>query len=134
MATKQKLVTLTPFYRGDTPLLVFPITVGSVPATLTGYTAILTFTTDTNPSSNADAFFHKAINTDATGTLINPQTGTSYGPNFNYQFTNEDTENFDPTVTYQWDLQINKTPADHNNFTILRGTFQPWGDVSRGLS
>lgn len=126
MAVKQKLTTLQSFYRGDTPLLVFPAT----GADITGYTAILTITTDTNPANNSDAFFHKVITTDAAGTSFNGQ----FGPNFNYQFTNTDTENLVPGQTYQWDLQINKSPAGSNNFTILRGTFTPWGDVGRGLT
>lgn len=131
----QKATTLTPFYRGDTPYFVMPVS-ASNGATLdiTGFNAFLTFTINDDPTDNTDAFFHKEITTDVTGALINPETGLSFGPNFNHQFTNTETENFDPNAEYHWDLQINKSPSSTNNFTIASGTFKPLTDYSRGLT
>ena len=60
--------------------------------------------------------------------------GLGYTNYFYYQFTNSDTEKFDPTKTYHWDVQINKDPVITNNFTIAKGTFSPLIDFGRGLS
>lgn len=118
-----KLTKLKSFVRGDTPLLVVPVTVNGAPATgLSDYAAQLTITTNPRPTNNTDAFLHVTMATD--------------GPNsqFTHQFTNTETELLDPTATYYMDIQINKSPAETNNFTILRGTFTVDIDFSRGLS
>jgi len=117
-----RLTKLDPFYRGDTPLIAVPVTVNGEPADLTGYTAYITFTLNSNPSSNTDAFLHKTMTTDTVNSR------------FTYQMTNADTEGFDPEQTYYWDVQINKSPANTNNFTIISGTFKPKTDYSRGLA
>jgi hypothetical protein len=124
-----KLLKLKPFYRGDTPLFVVPVTISSATADLTGYTGYLTFTTSDNPATNAGAFLHTEMTTSTGDTL-----GLGYSGYFFYQFTNEDTEQFDPNSIYYWDVQINKAPQDTNNFTIAAGTFQPKTDYSRGLN
>lgn len=134
MANQSKEVTLSPFYRGDTPILVVPVTLNGGSVDISDYSGFITFNTSNNPSDNTDAFLHKRMTTDAAGDLINPSTGLSFGPNFYYQFTNTDTEQFDPAVTYHWDVQINKSPQDQNNFTIAKGTFAPIADIGRGLT
>lgn len=127
MATK--LTQLKPFYRGDTPLFIVPVRVNTDVADLTGYTGYITFTTNEDPATNADAFLHATMTTSVGDTL-----GLGYDGYFYYQFTNTDTEQLDPNSTYYWDVQINKAPENTNNFTIATGTFQPKTDYSRGLS
>ena len=124
-----KAIKLKSFYRGDTPLFVVPVTVSNVVADLTDYTGYITFTTNTDPLTNADAFLHATMTTSVADDL-----GLGYSGYFYYQFTNTDTENFDPNSLYNWDVQINKAPENTNNFTIASGTFQPRTDYSRGLS
>lgn len=121
-STKNKLTKLKSFIRGDTPLLKIPVTVNGLPADITGYTAQLTITTDPRPVNNTDAFLHVTMVTDTANSQ------------FTHQFTNTETETLDPTATYYMDVQINKSPANTNNFTILRGTFTVDTDFSRGLS
>jgi hypothetical protein len=123
MATTVKLPS---FYRGDTPLLVFPVPEAY---DYTGWTGYITFTVNENPQTNSDAFLHKTMSFDGTDSL-----GLGYPASFYYQMTNTDTESFDPTALYYWDVQINKAPTNTNNFTIASGTFQPRTDYSRGLS
>lgn len=127
----RKLTKLTPITRGDTPLFVVPVSVNGVAPDISEYTAYLTLTTNSNPITNADAFLHKTM---VTATDDIDPVSAVYGPCFYYQYTNTDTENIDPTATYYCDVQINKSPTDTNNFTILRGTFQPDADYGRGLS
>ena len=124
-----KLIKLNPFIRGDTPLFVVPVRVGTVVPDISAYTAYLTFTTNADPTTNADAFLHVPMTTSASDTL-----GLGYEGYFYHQFTNTETENIDPDSEYYWDVQINKSPQDTNNFTIVRGTFTPDVDFSRGLS
>jgi hypothetical protein len=117
-----RLTKITPITRGDTPQLLLPVTVNGVAADLTGYTAYLTITKNSNPTDNTDAVLHTAMTTDTANSQ------------FTYQFTNTDTENLDPTAVHYVDVQINKSPTSTNNFTILRGSFTPIGDFGRGLT
>lgn len=117
-----KLSKLPGFTRGDTPLLQIPVTVRGAAADLTGYTGQLTITTNPRPINNTDAFLHVTMTTDVANSQLT------------HQFTNTETEGLDPTATYYMDVQINKSPAETNNFTILKGILPIATDYGRGLS
>lgn len=117
--------TITPtslesFPRGNTPLLIVPVTVSRVAANLTGYTGHITFNLSPNPPDNSNAFLHDVMVTSVADTLGLGITGYLY-----YQFTNAVTTNFVSGTTYYYDIVITKSPENINTFTIAKGTFIP---------
>jgi len=122
MATP-KIVKITSFVRGDTPLFSFPITLNGEPFDLTDWSAYFTLTANDDPTSNDDAVIALAEMT------IDTDTGTA-----SYQLTNTISSTLVPGTTYYGDVQVNKSPTDTNNFTVVRFTVQVVADFGIGIS
>jgi hypothetical protein len=111
---------LPAFYRGDTPLIRFPLTLNGSTLDLTGYTAIFTMTANPAPTTDSD----KEIQI-VQSPVPNPTLGV-----LDFQFTNAQTQNLDPNKTHYWDLQL-KDPTGQFFYTILSGTVKVKVDYTR---
>lgn len=97
--------------RGDTPLLVFPIKVNNQPYDLTGWTAKITITANSAPSSNGDALVDKA-------TCDIDENEVSY------QITTTVSDQFVVGQQYYGDIELSKSPETSNTFTPVRFSFK----------
>lgn len=113
-------VKLPAFYRGDTPLIRFPLTLNGSALDLTGYTAIFTMTANPNPTSDTD----KEIQI-IQASIPDPTLGI-----VDFQLTNTQTQSLDPTKQHYWDLQL-KDPSGQFFYTILSGTVKIKVDYTR---
>lgn len=84
------------FYRGDSPLIVFNLTVSGTAADLTGYEAFFTLTNIQDPVTDSGAAIQKNLTP-----IPNPTTGV-----VSFQLLNADTQNLIPDDPYYWDLQL----------------------------
>lgn len=123
MATN-KLTKLDNLVRGDTPLLRFSFTVGTVAVDLTGYIITFTATSAQNPDVSDVPIIRISVNGDATGVaafqLLNDQT-------------NNATKNLVPNTVYYYDVQIfnNQSGTLKRIMTPVRGTFGVDADYNR---
>lgn len=108
---KPKLTKLDDFIRGDTPLFVFDATVDGTAFDVTDWTGYFTLTANEAPTSNADAVV-------AAVAMTKNETDNT----FSYQLTHTLSSTLTPGTKYYFDVQVTKSPADTNTFTIARGT------------
>jgi hypothetical protein len=109
--SKPKLTKLDDFIRGDTPLFVFDATVDGTAFDVTDWTGKFTLTANDNPTSNTDAVIQAE-------TMTKNETDNT----FSYQLTHTVSAALVPGTKYYFDVQVSKSPAETNTFTIARGT------------
>lgn len=108
---KPRLIKLDDFIRGDTPVFVFNATIDGEPFDVTDWTGKFTLTANDSPTSNADAVL-------AAVTMEKDEVDNT----FSYQLTHTLSSGLTPGTKYYWDVQVSKSPAETNTFTIARGT------------
>lgn len=120
---KPKLVKVDAIIRGDTPLLVFPITLNREPFDLTDWNGYFTLTNEAAPIDNTGAVVALAemVKDIVAGTM-------------SFQLTNTITAKLVPETTYYFDVQVNREPVDINNFTVIRGELPVVTDYGVGTS
>lgn len=119
-----KLTKLDNLIRGDTPLLTFTFTQGTVPVDLTGYVLSFTATSSQYPDTSDIPVIHITQNGNNTGIvsfqLLNDQASNA-------------TRNLVPNTTYYFDVQIynNQSGTLKRIMTPVRGTFGVDADYNR---
>lgn len=119
-----KLIKLDSLVRGDTPLISFPMTIGTTPVDLTGYVITFTVTASQNPDTLDVPIIRIPVNGDETGEpafqLLNDQASNS-------------TKDLIPGTTYYFDVQIfnNESGTLKRIMTPVRGTLGVVADYNR---